>query len=427
MKVTLDRTESRTTFLIAEPEPSDLESYIEKTYQHMSKRIDVPGYTKGDAPRDVFEKHVGKDKITGDAIKELGHAIYPKIINDHNIKNWLQPMVTVLQINPPKFEIAVPLKPIVELADYHSMDIKPESLKISDEDIDDVLSKSRLQLAEHHPVERPVKEGDLISIDIKGTESGKSFLDKKGLRIHVTQSFASDMPGLYKKLVGIKKDEESKFKLRLPEDHANILLAGKEVDFTVKVYDVREVELPELNDKFANKVAAGVKTMDKLRERIRFNMESEREQNSDTKFKERVVNVLIENSHIEFPSIMIELQANLLVDEYDQQIKSSCQDKNEYEDLKKTIPEESIKENARSLAKKRILWSLVLDEVAKAEGIEITDEEIASEIDGMTQNIEEIKQKEARRYLHSYDRQNVKDLIRARKTINRLSEIVSGQ
>jgi len=136
---------------------------------------------------------------------------------------------------------------------------------------------------------------------------------------------------------------------------------------------------------------------------------------------------LIEKSHLEYPTMMIDLQAKQLAEDYKQQLKSSCKDDNEYHEKLNQISEERLAESSRSLAKKRVLWALVLDEVAKAEGITVSDEEITEEIDGMTENMEEMKQKEARRRLHTYARENVQDLIKVRKTVNRLAEIVIGQ
>lgn len=427
MKVTLGKSESRTTYLIVEPEASELEPYIEKVYKHTTKRIEIPGFAKGEAPRNILEEYVGREQIIEDAIKELAHAVYPKVIKDHNLEQWIQPMVMVLQNDPPKFEIAVPMEPIVELCDYRNMDIKPESLDVTEEEVNGILEKTRLQLGEHFPVERPVKEGDLIDIDIEGTVSGSSFMDKKRVRAQITPRFAPDIPDLYKKIIGIKKNEENKFKIKLPEYHVNKFLAGKEADITVTVFDIREVKLPALDDKFSRRVAPGVETLEQLKERIRYNMKSEKEQNADTRFKEKAVEMLLANSRLEYPPLMIELQAKLLVDEYNQQLRSSCKDDKEYEEKRKLISDDNIKENCKALATKRVLWSLVLDEVARQEGIDVSDDEITQEIDGMTEGLKEEKQKEARRYLHSYDRQNVKDLIRARKTINKLAAIVKGE
>jgi trigger factor len=424
MKVTLDRTESLTSYLIVEPEASEIRDYVESVSQRWLKRLEVPGFAKGAAPIEALEQHVSREDIIEEAIKEWAHKIYPKVIKEQNIDIWLQPMVTVIQKEPPKLQIAVALKPIVEICDYHNLKIAFEPLEVNEEEINNILEKSRLQLADHQPVDRPIQEGDLVDFDIEGIASGSMFLNKKGLRAQIMSNFAPEIPGLYKIFFGLKKGEEKEFKLELPANFKQKIVAGTEANFSVKINEIREVSLPALNNEFVQQVAPGAKSLDDLKERIRYNLKKEKEQNAAIKHKEKIVETLIENSKVEFPFLMVDLQANDLVNEYMQQIRSSCKDEKEYEEKTKEINEDKIKENARLLAKKRISWSLVLDEVAKSEGVEVADEEIAEEIDGMTNSIrDEAKKKEARRTMHRAERDNIIDIIKARKTINKLAEI----
>jgi trigger factor len=427
MKVTLDRTENRTTYLIVEPDASEVEKYREKVYQRLAKRADIPDYPSGNAPREALEAYVGKNQIQEDAIKELAHATSSSIIKEHNIENWLQPMITILKYDPPKYEIAVALKPIVEIADYRSLKVEPEPLEVTDEEVNIVLEKQRIQMGELDSVDRPVQKGDLIIIDIEGTVDGKPFFSRKNFKFYVDDTFVPELPGLSEKLVGATKEESVNFKLKLPSDYSERPLADREAAFSIRVHDIRELSLAEIDDEFARKVVPGVSSLDELKKRIRYNMRKEKEQNADTRFKEKIVDLLIEKSHLEYPTMMIDLQAKQLAEDYKQQLKSSCKDDNEYHEKLNQISEERLAESSRSLAKKRVLWALVLDEVAKAEGITVSDEEITEEIDGMTENMEEMKQKEARRRLHTYERENVQDLIKVRKTVNRLAEIVTGQ
>ena len=186
--------------------------------------------------------------------------------------------------------------------------------------------------------------------------------------------------------------------------------------------------LDEINDDFAKKVAPGVPSLEELKKRIRYNMTKEKEMTTDTRFKEKIVAQLIEESRIEYPTMLIDLQASQLMDDFKQQLRSSAKDENEYKEKLNSISMDKIKENSVELAKKRVLWTLVLDEVAKAEGITVSDDEITAEIDGMTENIEEeMKRKESRRRLHTYERENVTDVIKVRKTVNRLAEIITGK
>ncbi|MDD4924198.1 MAG: trigger factor [Dehalococcoidales bacterium] len=428
MKVKFDRTENRTAYITVEPEPADLEKYLEKVYKRMAKKANIPDYLEENAPHDVLEKHIDREQALGDAIRELAYEDSSGIIKDLNIENWLQPMITILQFEPPKYEIAAALRPIVEIADYRSLRVEPEPLEVTDAEVDAILEKNRVQIGTLIPVERPVKSGDLLIIDIEGKVSGKPFLSKKNSKFYVDENFVPEMPGLSEKLVGAVKEEEFSFKLTLPGDYSDKLLAGREADFSVKVHDVRELLLDEINDDFARKVAPGVTSLEELKKRIRYNMMKEKEINADTKFKEKIVAELISKSHLEYPTMMIDLQAKQIMEDYKQQLKTSAKNEKEYQEQLNLITEEQLKKGSAELAKKRVLWTLVLDEVAKAEDITVSEEEVAAEVDEMTADIaEEIKQKEARRRLHSYERENVIDLIKVRKTVNRLAEIVTGK
>lgn len=428
MKVTYDRTENRTAYIIVEPEAADLEKHIEKVYRRMAKKANIPDYPDGNAPPDVLEKYIDREQALRDAIKELAHEDSSGIIKQHNIENWLQPMITILQFDPPRYEIAVAMKPIVEIADYRSLKVEPEPPEVTDAEVDAVLERNRIQIGTLIPVERPVKSGDLLIIDIEGKVSGKTFLSKRNSNFYVNENFVPEMPGLPEKLSGAVKGEEFSFKLTLPADYPDKLLAGGEADFSVKIHDVRELLLDEINDDFAKKVAPGVPSLEELKKRIRYNMTKEKEMNADTKFKEKIVAELISRSHLEYPTMMIDLQARQLMEDYKEQLKTSAKNENEYREKLNLITEEQLKAGSMELAKKRVLWTLVLDEVAKAEGITVSEEEIAAEVDEMTADIaDEIKQKEARRLLHRTERENVIDIIKVRKTVNRLADIVTGK
>ena len=187
MKVTYDRTENRTAYIIVEPEEEDLEKYIDKVYKHLAKRVHIPEYPEGNAPREVLENHIAREQVMEDAITEMAYEDYSKIIKEQNVENWLQPMITVLQFEPPKYEIAAALRPIVEIADYRSLKVEPEPLEVTDEEIDIVLEKNRIQIGTLVTVDRPVQSGDLIIVDIEGSISGKSFLSKKGSKFYVNE------------------------------------------------------------------------------------------------------------------------------------------------------------------------------------------------------------------------------------------------
>jgi trigger factor len=427
MKVTNNKTESRTTFLTVEMEQSELEEYLENSYKRMVNRVDIPGFRKGNAPREVLEQHVGRDKLLEDARNELMPKTCAQVIKEQKLDALSHPMVKVTQEEPLVFEMVVPLKPIVKLGDYHSIRIKPETVEVTDKDVDAILDQMRRQRATSEPVERPVKKGDSLTIDIEGIVLESPFIRMKGVRYQAVPEFPPEIPGLSTHFIGMKKGEEKEFKLKLPESYPNKLVAGKEASFKVKVLDIKEETLPELNDDFANKVAPGVKTLDMLKKRIEYNMKAEREEKAKIDFEEKIVETLIEKSKIEFPPVILERLTNSLINESLQQLQMSCKNQQEYEEKLKQLSPDKIKEQSRLIAQRKILWHLVLDEVAKAEKIEVSDAEIDEEIENMIADVDDKDKEEQRQYMNSWEnRENIKDLISARKTIHLLTEIAKG-
>ncbi len=427
MKATLDKTENRMSYLTVETEASEIEEYMEKVYQRLVKRTEVPGFRKGNAPREILEKHVGREKLLEDAIKEMVPATCSRVIKEQNIEAIMQPMVRVLQNEPLKFEMIVPLKPVVELGDYKNIKVEPDSLEVSDEEVNEVIENLRKQYGGHFDVsDRPIKEGDVVTADVIGEIYESPFIRNKGIKFEVNSEFAKEIPGLVDKIIGMKKGEESKFKLTLPENYETKLVAGKQVDFTVTIHDVQGTSLPEVNDEFAKKIAPGVESLDALKERIRLNMKSEKERNAVAQFEEKVVESLIESSRLEYPPIMVDMELQGLIEEYKQQLMSTCRDQKEFDEKMKQMPEAKLRENGKPLAKKRVLWTLVINEVARVEEITVTEQEIDAEIEEMIKDAGPRKD-EYRQYMQEENnRLNVESMVRARKTIKRLVEIVQA-
>lgn len=416
MKITSSKIENRLSYLTVEVEPLDLDEYLEKVYKILLKKIDVPGYTKGNVTRDVLENYVGRDKMFEGAIKE----ICSKIMQDNKLEAIMPPSVKTIQNNPLIFEMVVPLKPLVELGDYHRMKVEMAPLEVNKEEVDKVLEKLRLQFTKYNTVDRPAVEGDCIIVDIKGTSCKSLVMNKNRMRFKLTAKFFSSIPGLYEQMIGTKKGEEKEFKLKMPEDYFKKTIAGKEVTFQVKVHDIQEIVLPELNNEFAQKVAPDLKSLKLLVERIKNNMKIEKEQNAESKFEEKVVESLINISKFEYAPIMIDLDVEYLVNDYMQNLRETCEDDKEYEEKLEQVSENMLRTNAYPVSQKRVIWSIIVNEVAKAENIEIEETEIDGEIKHRTGDLEEQQQY----IINKQNRENIKEFLKAKKAIKKLVEIV---
>ncbi|MFA6346964.1 MAG: trigger factor [Dehalococcoidales bacterium] len=427
MKSTLDKTENHMSYLTVVNEISEMEGYMEKAYQRLVKRTEVPGFRKGNAPRDILEKHVGREKLLEDAIREAVPFICDDVIKEHNLEPVMQPMVKIVENEPLKFEMIVALKPTVELGDYKNMVVEPEPLEVSDEELNEVLDNLRKQYGgSAESSDSPIKYGDNITADIIGEVYESPIIRNKGITFELNSEFAKEIPGLADKLVGMKKGEESKFKLTLPDDYENKVVAGKEVEFTVTIKDVRGMTLPELDDEFAKKVSPGIESLEALKDRIRTNLKSEKERNAVANYEEKVIEKLIEISKLEYPPVMIDMELQDLIEEYKRQLQASCRDEKEFEERMKQVPEAKLRENGKPMAKKRVLWTLVVSEVAKQEEIAVSEQEVDEEIESMLKDAGQRKE-EMRKYLQeSNGRREVESFLHAKKTIKQLVEMVKA-
>ncbi|MFA7352392.1 MAG: trigger factor [Dehalococcoidales bacterium] len=427
MKSTLDKTENHMSYLTVVNEISEMEGYMEKAYQRLVKRTEVPGFRKGNAPRDILEKHVGREKLLEDAIREAVPFICDDVIKEHNLEPVMQPMVKIVENEPLKFEMIVALKPTVELGDYKNMVVEPEPLEVSDEELNEVLDNLRKQYGgSAESSDSPIKYGDNITADIVGEVYESPIIRNKGITFELNSEFAKEIPGLADKLVGMKKGEESKFKLTLPDDYENKVVAGKEVEFTVTIKDVRGMTLPELDDEFAKKVSPGIESLEALKDRIRTNLKSEKERNAVANYEEKVIEKLIEISKLEYPPVMIDMELQDLIEEYKRQLQASCRDEKEFEERMKQVPEAKLRENGKPMAKKRVLWTLVVSEVAKQEEIAVSEQEVDEEIESMLKDAGQRKE-EMRKYLQeSNGRREVESFLHAKKTIKHLVEMVKA-
>lgn len=427
MKVLSNKTENRTVYLTLEVEPVEVEESMDKAYKRMVKDIEVPGFRKGNAPRDVLEKQVGKDTLYGEAKKELIYTTCGRAIKEQGIKQMTQPMVKEIKEDPLTLEMVIPLTPVVELGDYKSIRMQQEPVEITEKDIDNVMEQLRQQFATTESVDRPVEMGDTVTANLEGIVMESPFMRKNGVKIKVAPDTPPELPGLFENFVGAKKDEKKEFKFKMPDDYENKLVANREAIFKVTVTDIIAEKLPEIDDKLLKTIAPDIKTLDELRERIRANMQMDYEQKAKIKFEEDLISAVIEKSKLEVSPMMIEMEANYLTQQGLQQLQSSCKTKEEYEAKLKQVSMEKVREEYHKVAERRVYWNLVLSEVAKAEGIKINENDIEAEIVMMLQTVSGQEREQQSQYLNSPEnRENVAALLAARKTVHLLTDIATS-
>jgi trigger factor len=288
-------------------------------------------------------------------------------------------------------------------------------------------------------VERSIKFGDLVTIDVTGSMAGRftptvsgqsgaddSLLDKRDLQFEVLQGLPFPVPGFAEELEGLEKGQEKEFAISLPTDYGTSELAGKECRFKVLVSEIKEKKLPELNDEFAKSIGDGFETLGALRERIASNLRLMAEDEARRRHEEKVIDAVVELSKVESPPLLVERDIDRLIAEQEMELRESRISLKDYlRSRRKT--EEELKEELRPIATKRVTQSLVLAKVVEAEGIEVTDEEIDGEVEALAQGAGE-QGEELRKIFNSpAARRSLEERLLSIKTVKRLVELASGE
>jgi trigger factor len=420
VKVTNEKTENSQTYLTIEMEPAEVEEGLEKSYHRLVQRAKVPGFRKGKAPRAIFERHFGRESLLEEAIEKLVPEAYEKAIKEQAIEPIARPQIEVTQTEPLVFKAIVPLKPKVKLGDYHNIRLTPESVSVSDDDVNTVIEGLRHRQATWEPVDRPAQLGDSVVMDIWSNTDGQPFINQKGLQYQVLKDVP--FPGFGDQIVGMKKDEEKEFKLQLPADYPRSELAGKEPQFKVRVNEIKQEILPELNDDFAKQVNPEVKDLAELREKILADLKARAEERARIEFEEKVIDAVVAQAQVEFPPVLVETELHRLIDQ-------RFRGQQELEEYLKSInkTQEQLHEELHPIATQRVTRSLVLGQVVEDEKIEVSQAEIDAEnkrlVDGTTENNKDKMEK----FLATPEaRESMEQSLLTRKTIERLVDIAHG-
>ncbi len=425
MKVTNEKTENRQAFLTVEMEPDEVEESLEKSYYRLVKKADIPGFRKGKAPRAILERYIGKERLLEDALNSLLPEAYEKAVKEQKIEAFAQPHIEIAQTDPVIFKVAVPLTPTIKLGDYHHIQVAPEPVELTEDNVGAVIEQLRHQHATWEPVERPVDFNDLVVLDIESNIEDKPFINQKGAQYQVLRELPLPAPGFAEQLVGMKRDEWKEFKLQFPTDSPRGELAGKEPSFKVRVTEIKQERLPELNDELAKEINPDFENLDSLREKVSADLRLRAEEKAGIDFEERVIEAVVNITELEFPPILVEMEIDRIISQQLRHWQMTGKGLEEYlGSINKT--EEELRQELHPLATKRVTHSLALGKIAEEEKIEVNDSEISAEVENMTQSATENKDK-LNNFLNTPQaRKSIEQVLITRKTIQRLVEIVKG-
>jgi len=353
VKVTNEKTENRQAFLTVEMEPDEVEKSLEEAYRRLVKRANIPGFRKGKAPRDVIERYLGRDSLLEDALNKLVPEACEQAIKEQEIEAITHPQIEITQTEPLIFKATVPLTPQIELGDYHQVRLEPEPVSVTEEKISQVLEQLRHQQAIWEPVERPLDFSDLAILDVESHIEDKPFINQKGVQYQVRGDSLAPAPGFAEQLRGMKKGEAKEFNIEYPSDYPRAELAGKEARFKVKIGEIKQEKLPDLNDELAREVDPKFKTLASLRKQVSADLQRNAERKARLDFEDQVIEAVTDTAQVEFPPILVELEIDQLIAQRLRSWQMDWEALGEYLNrINKT--EEELREELRPLATKRV-------------------------------------------------------------------------
>lgn len=387
MSVQVEKLEKNMAKLTIEVSAEELEKAIEGAYQRRKKSISVPGFRKGKVPRQMIERMYGKEIFYEDAVNALIPDAYENAMDECGEDIVSSPKFNVEQIEAGKpfvFTAEVALKPEVRLGKYKGVKIDKIDTEVTDEEVDAAIEKERENNARNIAVEdRPVKDGDMTVIDFEGFVDGVAFDGGKGEDYPLTIGSGAFIPGFEEQLIGAEIGKEVEVNVTFPEDYQAEELKGKAAVFKCTVKEIKEKELPELDDEFAEEVSE-FDTLAEYKEDVKKKLAERKERNAKREKEDAVIEAIINDSDMEIPEAMLETEQRQLVDEFAERIQMQGINMEQY--LKITGSNyEMMLEQVKPQADKRIKSRLVLEAVAAKEGIEASEEDYEKETERMAE------------------------------------------
>ena len=398
MKVSVEKLPTSEAVLQVDLTWEELEKASEKAYRKLVQKVDVQGFRRGKAPRSLLERKLGKEYIYQEGLDELINETYRSTIKEYEITPISQPELDapVFEIGQPyHFSLKVPIITPVELGDYKSLHFEREEATVTSEEVEKELEALRNRQTTWRVVERPAAIGDRVTVDLKLTVEDQTISDLKDNPFELTHERHGLFAGMDEHIVGMQAGETKSFTTTLPGDYANDKIAGKEANYTVTLHKVEIKELPELDDAFAAKVSNGeYETLEDLSKAVSDSILEKKKRRISDELREKVVDAVIDQSKITLHPILIHEEVEEIMHQFSHLLERQRMSIEQYLMMMRKSREEYMKE-LEPEAEKRVRRHLVLDEVIKQEGIQISPDEIEALFQAYAQAGQELPRTEA--------------------------------
>ena len=382
MKVTRDSSSPIELKLTVEMAAEDENPYLERSYRRTVGRVNVPGFRRGKAPRRVVERVVGRTALLQEALDYMVPETLDRVLREEEVRAFGEPSIEVTDLDPVAFTATVPLEPTVELGDYRAIRVTADAEEVGAEQVDAVLENIRQEQALWEPVERPAQYGDRLNLNVKGVIGEETVVDDADVEYVPEAENVLPFPGFAPHLLGLSEDDESEFTMTVPEDYPREQYAGKEVAFWVEVLSVKEKTLPDLDDELAKSVGEGYDDLATLRATLTENMTARAAAEARGRLEQQSLEALCDAAVVNASPLLYERELEALMSERERMLRQQGIDLPTYLRYIGRTPEQ-FQEEMRPSAERRLLSGLVLRKLAEAEAIEVSDDDVQSEVDRM--------------------------------------------
>ena len=387
MSLQVEKLEKNMAKLTIEVSASELEKALQSAYMKQKNKISLPGFRKGKVPRQMIEKMYGAEIFYDDAANALIPKAYADAYDECELDIVSRPEIDVVQIEKGKdfiFTATVATKPEVTLGEYKGLEVDKVSTRVTQKEVDAKIQEEAEKNARTITVEdRAVQDGDEVVLDFEGFVDGVAFEGGKGENYPLTIGSGSFIPGFEEQLVGAEAEKEVEVKVTFPEDYHAEDLKGKEAVFKCTVHEIKAKELPEIDDEFAAEVSE-FDTLEEYKADVKAKIKEQKAAEGKAKQEDQVVEQAVKNATYERPEAMVETQAEQMANDFAQRMQSQGLTMEQYFQFTGTTAEQMM-EDLKPQAVKRIETRLVLEAIAKAENIEISDEKLDEEIGKMAE------------------------------------------
>lgn len=426
VKVEIEKQKENEVKLKIETDKLEVNSHLEKVYNDVSYQIKIPGFRKGKVPKNILDLHLGKEYFYDKTAEKLIPECYLEAINKNNIQPINQPEIKVIQIEEDKpliFEATVQVKPEVTLGSFDKISIQKEEVKVTGTDVNNEIKRIQENFAKLKVVEgRQAKEGDFLVVDSTGYVEEKAIEGSK-VEKQMIQLGKNTPAEFNKKLIGCSAGDEEEIKVLIPKDVKDKKIAGKEMTYKVKIIEIKEKELPELNEDFV-KTVGNYKNLDDFKKDIKDKLVKQLEALNKNNYESKLLEKVTDICEVKVPEVLIEREVEYMMKSLEDDLKSKDLSLQDYYESIKT-DEGKVKKEYKIVAEKRIKQELVLDKISQVENIQATETEVKDKIETLAKELKQDPLKVEAVFKKNNNLDGLKESIKREKIVDFLDKKIN--